>query len=276
MAHTEAVLSVKGLYKSRSAGQGEAYVLRVPRLEARLGDKILLTGPSGAGKSTLLDMLGMVLKPDGVEQMTFCPTARAPVFDVAKAWESGDTERLALWRRSVGYVLQTGGLLPFLTVRENIAVQRRLAELPASGSEVDSLTDELKIGHLLNKQPAALSVGERQRVAIARALAARPLLVLADEPTAALDPENAATVLGMFSRAVAGLGAALVLVTHAPEQMRAMRFTRYHVRTARQADGVLAVLQPVQTESPMAHSGAKAAAAPAFAAHAGGFEHNEA
>lgn len=221
---------------------GEAYTLRVPRLEARFGDKILLTGPSGSGKSTLLDMLGMALRPDSVDSFVFRPFRD---LDVAEAWRQGDTEKLALWRRQVGYVLQTGGLLPFVNVRENIAVQRRLLNLPPKAPEVEALIEELKIGHLLNKLPAALSVGERQRVAIARALASRPVLVLADEPTAALDPENATAVLTMFARAVAELEVTLILVTHAPEQMRGMNFERFHVRTARQPGGVLAVLQPL-------------------------------
>lgn len=240
------LLSVREMLKTRAVGGAEAYSLRVPALELLPGDKILLTGPSGSGKSTLLDMLGMALRPDSVKEFFFRPISaegREETLDVAAAWKGADTESLALWRRKVGYVLQTGGLLPFISVRENIRTQRRLLNLPPDGEDLDKVAEELGISHLLQKLPGALSVGERQRAAIARALAARPVLVLADEPTAALDPENAATVLGMFSKAVQNLGAALILVSHAPEQMAAMRCQRYLVRTARQDGGVLAVLQ---------------------------------
>ena len=150
-------------------------------------------------------------------------------WDIAYAWHTGRLEDLARWRRSIGYVLQTGGLLPFLTVRDNIAAPRRLLGLPEDGS-VNSLVRDLGIAPLLDKLPARLSVGERQRAAIARALAARPALVLADEPTAALDPGNAASVLSLFSDMVSALGVTLIMVTHAPEQMTGMGFRRLEVR----------------------------------------------
>ena len=142
-------------------------------------------------------------------------------------------ERLSLWRRHVGYVLQTGGLLPFVSVRENILTARRLlgtAEGEGFAALPEKLALALGIRHLLHKLPAQLSVGERQRVAIARALASNPPLVLADEPTAALDPANAAGVLSLFSRMVDELGSTLILVSHAPEQMRGMGFRRLSVR----------------------------------------------
>ena len=262
-AHAAAplVLSIRSLRKDRAQGAGAAYSLSVPRLDVRLGEKLLITGPSGCGKSTLLDIIGMVLRPATVRSFVFFPEARdsqtplpederkaqstprpqAPSRqpeagrprNVAAAWGGDDVERLSLWRRHVGYVLQTGGLLPFISVRENIMTARRL--LGATESEgfaalPEKLALSLGIRHLLPKLPAQLSVGERQRVAIARALAANPSLVLADEPTAALDPANAAGVLSLFSRMVDELGSTLILVSHAPEQMRGMGFRRLHVR----------------------------------------------
>lgn len=240
------ILSIRNLNKIRPLEGGAGYRLAVPALDVCAGEKVLITGPSGSGKSTFLDLLGMVLQPDGAEQFLFAPEKRAAASpamascptgacgaiaacDIGAAWKSGQLERLALWRRSIGYVLQTGGLLPFLTVRENIETPRRLLGLPDDGS-ADALAEKLGITLLLHKQPAQLSVGERQRAAIARALAAGPALVLADEPTAALDPLNAESVLGMFSNMVSELGVTLILVTHAPEQMAGMRFRRLEVR----------------------------------------------
>ena len=236
------VLSVRGLRKDRPQGEGETYSLRVPCLDVTLGEKVLVTGPSGSGKSTLLDMLGMVLRPDAAESFFFYPDAgtngQTPR-DVAGAWRNGAVEDLALWRRGVGYVLQTGGLLPFISVRENIRVSERLqGQAPAkSGGAAARLAEELGISHLLGKYPAQLSVGERQRVAIARALAANPALVLADEPTAALDPHNAAGVLELFCRMAAETETTLILVSHAPEQLAGLGFRTLSVRAASATDG---------------------------------------
>jgi putative ABC transport system ATP-binding protein len=246
------------LRKDRLQGTVAAYSLSVPRLDVRLGDKVLITGPSGCGKSTLLDALGMILRPDEIRRFSFFPEVRkeqsrtesgairenhdsSPRIrphennqpkNVAEAWTRGDMEALSLWRRHVGYVLQTGGLLPFVSVRENIRIPRRLLGL-SGDLESDPLPEKLiatlGIRHLLQKLPTQLSVGERQRVAIARALAASPSLVLADEPTAALDPANAAAVLSLFSRMVDELGAALILVSHAPEQLYGMGFRHLRV-----------------------------------------------
>ncbi len=243
------VLCIRNLRKERLQGRGEAYSLRVPRLDLAPGEKLLITGPSGSGKSTLLDMLGMVLRPDAVERFHFHPNARekAPegAHDIARAWERGLVESLACWRRQVGYVLQIGGLLPFISVKENILAPRKLLGL-APDTLPDMLAEELGISALLRKFPSELSVGERQRVAIARALAANPALVLADEPTAALDPANAQNVLRLFSNMVEKLGATLILVSHAPEQTRGMNFRALTVRSQRveQAGvtGTLAVL----------------------------------
>ena len=243
----EPVISIRNMRKDRLQGSNEAYSLLVPVLDVCQGEKILITGPSGSGKSTLLDMLGMALKPDAADSFVFrtrgntLPKEREErtgvsasyitsheSFDIALAWKKQKMEHLANWRQHVGYVLQTGGLLPFLTVRENILSQHRLLGLPKDAM-ADNLAETLGITRLLRKLPSELSVGERQRAAIARALVASPPLVLADEPTAALDPANAAGVLRLFSQVVSELGSTLIMVSHAPEQMRGMGFRELRV-----------------------------------------------
>ena len=134
--------------------------------------------------------------------------------DVAALWGRRRLDELGRLRaRHFGYVLQTGGLLPFLSVRSNIALTQRILGYEDRG-RIEDLARRLDIAELLEARPAKLSVGQRQRVAIARALAHRPALVLADEPTASLDPVNADAVMDLFMELISSVGSALVLVTH--------------------------------------------------------------
>jgi len=191
------------------------YKLHIQSLAIEAGEKIALTGPSGCGKSTALDLLGMVLEPDSAGSFSFAPDGAA--VDLASAWRDRRVDFMATLRRlHIGYILQTGGLLPFLTVEENIGLTARLNGTPDADIRRVSreLADMLGISHLLASLPGPLSVGERQRVAIGRALSAKPKVVLADEPTAALDPNNARTVMGMLLKAAEVQGATLIIVTH--------------------------------------------------------------
>jgi putative ABC transport system ATP-binding protein len=191
------------------------FELAVPRLSIRKGEKLAIIGPSGSGKSTLLDALSMVLSPDQIGSFRLWPGGpEGPVIDVGGLMQRHDTGGLAaIRRRWLGYVLQTGGLLPFLTVRRNIEIGRRLLGLHDDGT-VGALAERLGLTEHLRKLPAALSVGERQRVAIARALAHRPTIILADEPTAALDPANAGIVMSIFVELADQLGTTTIIASH--------------------------------------------------------------
>ncbi|MDO5483736.1 MAG: ATP-binding cassette domain-containing protein, partial [Desulfovibrionaceae bacterium] len=157
--------------------------------------------------------------------------------DVLAAWQQGGIDALAELRlRHLGYVLQTGGLLPFLTVEENILLNcASLGLLAAGRKRAQELSERLGIAHLRKQYPDTLSVGERQRVAIARALAHGPQVVLADEPTAALDPCHAANVLALFSEIARDMGLTMLMVSHAPDMALAAGFTlvRFEVSATR-------------------------------------------
>jgi ABC-type lipoprotein export system ATPase subunit len=202
---------VVGLTALKSAG-GATFELSVPRLSIARGEKVALVGPSGCGKSTLLDMLSLIAAPASVDRFRLDCGDR--VVDLAGAMLAGRVNLLAgIRRRSIGYVLQTGGLLPYLTVRQNIALSCRLRGLAPDG-RVAAIAERLEIAAQLDKLPAALSVGERQRAAIARAVVHRPPIAIADEPTAALDPVNADGVMRLFTELADEAECTTVIATH--------------------------------------------------------------
>jgi putative ABC transport system ATP-binding protein len=206
------LLRIRALELRRGRG-AEVFRLRLPQLELRRGELLAVTGRSGSGKSTLVEALGLVLAPVSVEQFALA-TSAGPA-DLAAMWHAGDETGLSRLRaRQLGFVLQGGGLLPFLSVAQNIALSRRLAGLPADASRARELAARLGIAALLERKPGALSTGERQRASIARALAHAPALLLADEPTAALDPEHAARVFALLLQLAREQGIAALVCTH--------------------------------------------------------------
>ena len=222
MSEAAPLFAIDDLVKTRPGDQG--YTLRLRHLHIRQGARIALTGPSGCGKSTTLDLLGLALRPDSAARFTFAPAGSAPV-DVLAQWQGGQLDALAALRLGyMGYVLQTGELLAFLTIKENMTLPARLGGMtPAEADErARKFADDLDLPKgLLSALPGALSVGQRQRAAIVRALVGRPSLILADEPTAALDPDNAQRVMDAFLKVVAEERATLVLVTHNADWARA-------------------------------------------------------
>lgn len=181
-------------------------VLRDVSLTLDHGQTLALTGESGSGKSTLLNLAAALDCFDGGE-ITLNGTPLSPLDDAGRA---------ELRRRQVSLVFQQFNLIPSLTVAQNLSFHARLAGVEDAGWTAH-LTERLGLSDLLDRFPENLSGGQQQRVAIGRAMAARPKLLLADEPTGNLDETASATVLDLMLALVADTGAALLLVTHSQQ-----------------------------------------------------------
>jgi putative ABC transport system ATP-binding protein len=206
------VYSLRGVVKERLI-DGVGFRLLVPKIQISAEENIALVGHSGCGKSTLLDMLALILRPDASEDMSLHPV-KGDNHDLAELWRRDRFNQLSQIRKQhIGYVLQSGGLLPYLTVRENIELPRRLLNLPDDDS-ITSISKVLGISRQLDKLPGLLSAGERQRAAFARALSHRPSILIADEPTAALDPITAHKIMAVVMEVIRGLKITLITASH--------------------------------------------------------------
>jgi putative ABC transport system ATP-binding protein len=228
------MINLHEVRKTRGEGS-QRYSLEIERLCLSAGERVALVGPSGCGKSTLLDLLALVLEPDAAQAFGLGLDGREE--DIAGLWRSRRLDRLAALRsRHLGYVLQAGGLLGFLDVRGNIRLPRQLLGLDEDGS-VERLAQALDVHDQLEKRPGALSLGQRQRVSCARALAHQPVLLLADEPTAALDPLNAERVMGLLLRQAEARRVTCVIATHDEQLARSAGLRVLRMSCRRDADG---------------------------------------
>lgn len=182
--------------------------LEIPTLEIADKEAVGFVGPSGSGKSTLLHLIAGILRPD-------CGTIEVAGERVDRM---GDHRRRAFRITRIGLVFQEFELLEYLSVLDNILLPFRLSgELKLDGAvreRARELADDVGIGEHLKKRPGRLSQGEKQRLAICRALVTEPVLILADEPTGNLDPENKVKVMDLFVDQCRKRGATLVNVTH--------------------------------------------------------------
>lgn len=202
--HADPAVIVEGVTRVFGEGAAERRALDGASLTVRRGEFVAVMGASGSGKSTLLHILG------GVD----APTAGRVVVDGMDLSTLG-SDALALFRRhTVGLVYQAHNLVPFLTARDNIELPLRFDGARPGPSEVAELLDLLDIADCEQSLPSELSGGQQQRVAIARALAAKPAVVLADEPTGSLDRANGGRVVQLLGRARDRFGTTVVLVTH--------------------------------------------------------------
>ena len=221
---------LRDVVKSREA-KGVAFRLVVPYLHINRGEKIALIGESGSGKSTLLDMLAFILQPSTADSFRFRHQDDKDPIDVNACWKTDNLNILGdMRKRHIGYVMQTGGLLPYLSVRENINLSRSVLGLKQDGT-VEHLAEVLGIANQLNKRPDTLSTGERQRVAIGRALAHRPAIVIADEPTASLDPYAAKNVMSLFLTLTEEFNSTVILASHAWRHIKELGLRRLAHKT---------------------------------------------
>jgi putative ABC transport system ATP-binding protein len=208
MALGDTLVEVSGIAKHYGEGDARVDALLSVDLKVAAGEVIALLGPSGSGKTTLLNIIGCIIAPSAGRVVL----DGEPVFD--GGWLRHDLRRLRLDK--IGFIFQAHNLLPFLTAEENITVVLDLAGWTAEAGRARAreLLDYLEVGHRATMKPAHLSGGEAQRVAIARALANRPRIILADEPTAALDSSRAQLVMDLLRRLAAEQEACIVTVTH--------------------------------------------------------------
>ncbi|WP_417847077.1 ABC transporter ATP-binding protein [Thalassospira povalilytica] len=195
---------------SKHFGEGETRVdaLRDVSLEVHPGQVVALLGPSGSGKTTLLNVVGCIMEPNN----GWISLDDEVVYD--GRWLRSDLRKLRL--EKIGFIFQAHNLLPFLNSTDNVAVVLNLAGYNTAEAKKRAveLLDYLEVGHRKEAMPANLSGGEAQRVAIARALANRPRIILADEPTAALDSQRAGIVMDLLRKVAEEQEAAILAVTH--------------------------------------------------------------
>jgi putative ABC transport system ATP-binding protein len=205
MSGVENVIEARGLTKVYGANGNAVHALRGVDVSVRAGEFVALIGPSGSGKSTLMAILGCL---DG-------PTAGTYALDGEAVETLSGTALARIRNQKVGFVFQTYNLLPRASVLRNVELPMLYAGVGARERKARAmaLLERVGIPEKAPFLPAALSGGQRQRVAIARALANEPALLLADEPTGALDSKTGAEVLQLFSE-LHGQGHTVLLVTH--------------------------------------------------------------
>ena len=186
-------------------------VIDIESFELADGEQVALVGGSGTGKTTLLHLIAGILTPDGGRILFGSGSGPYGPVDVAAL---GEAQRDVFRGRNIGYVFQTHHLLPGFTALENVLLGMSFTGRPGDSQWARHLLNEVGLSQRLDYKPEKLSVGQQQRVAVARALANRPKLVLADEPTGALDPGNAQAVLDLIRKLCTEVGASLLLVSH--------------------------------------------------------------
>jgi putative ABC transport system ATP-binding protein len=221
----DVVLEAREIVKELGHGARKVRALKGVNISLRPGELTLLMGPSGSGKTTLLSILGCILTPtSGTLSVAGQPTAGLSPEELA-----------ALRRRGIGFIFQSYNLFPTLTAEQNVRVALDLRGQRGSEATVRAQRALYQVGlrHRLKSFPSNLSGGEQQRVAVARAIVGAPSVLLADEPTAALDSENGLAVMQLLSEIAKDASRAVLAVTHDP------RTVPFATRVLRIEDGLI-------------------------------------
>lgn len=201
-------IETQELTKVYGRGNTEVVAMRDASMQVRQGEVVALLGPSGSGKSTFLTAVGLINPPTSGRVFI----AGQLVLNGPRAFANLRSFR----RRHLGFIFQKSNLIPFLSAIENVQIALELnGEVPsAARKRAGELLDELGVRDRAENLPSMLSGGQQQRVAVARALANRPSVILADEPTAALDSHRGRQVMELFARVAHERKAAVIVVTH--------------------------------------------------------------
>ncbi|MBN3525991.1 ABC transporter ATP-binding protein [Paenibacillus apiarius] len=204
----ELLLDVRGVERTFQVGSEKLHVLKGIDMAVRPGQLVMLKGRSGSGKTTLLNMLG------GLD----LPTKGDILFrgDSLSSWS--DNKRTVTRRNDIGFIFQAFALMPLLSAYENVELSLRMANIPRHlwKARVQHCLEMVGLGKRMKHRPYEMSGGEQQRVAIAKAIAHKPLLLLADEPTAELDSQMGAQVMGVFRQILRTENIAICMTTHDP------------------------------------------------------------
>lgn len=204
----QAAIKVQNLVKHFGKGESLVHVIEGASFEINKGEVVALIAPSGAGKTTLLMMIGCVLEPTSGEIWL----GEEKVYD--NRWLSKDTRKIR--REKIGFIFQAHYLIPFLNILENVTLlpQANGVDEKIAKQKAMELLEYLEIADKANAMSSQLSGGQNQRVAIARALANNPQIILADEPTAALDAQRSVSVIKMLKKVAQEQNVAIITVTH--------------------------------------------------------------
>jgi putative ABC transport system ATP-binding protein len=204
------ILALQGVRKTYQLGTHTVPALRGVDLALQPGEMLALTGPSGSGKSTLLNLAGLIDQPD------IGPGNGEIVFAGQRVERCSDVQATLLRRDAIGFIFQSFNLVPVMSVADNVDYPLFIAGLPLAErrQRVARMLAAVGLADHAHHRPDALSGGQRQRVAIARALIKRPRLVIADEPTAALDSHTADQMLALMRDLGHAEGAAFLVATH--------------------------------------------------------------
>lgn len=202
-----AILEAKGLKKIYGKGDTEVRALDGIDIKVKKGEFAAIVGTSGSGKSTLLHMLG------GLDR----PSEGSVMVDGVDLSGLNDEELTVFRRRKIGFVFQQYNLVPVLNIYENIVLPIQLDGKKEDRAFIDEIISVLGLGSKLYEYPGNLSGGQQQRAAIARALAAKPAIILADEPTGNLDSRTSLDVMGLLKTTGIRFGQTIVMITHNEE-----------------------------------------------------------